>query len=641
MPDNAPFVVCSIVRLLFVVASPLPACAAAPPIRLPRIVRLAGTPAQLLLAALPHAKEIKIPGEGDDGCSLLVLQDAAGKRLEWPGLQSDTLFIRPVYREFFEREDMLNCFERREVDEAPFTLVRGIPGIGKSSFALYCLWRLATAGKHVLYSYPLGLGTSAVVDFGSGPRSDAVFIADGTDGFREPAGVRLLVTSPRQDYIPEFEKHAISFYMPQPMWAELRLMRDTCFVHRAAALSDAVLEQRVLRWGRVPRFVLSHSSDEVDTLETIMRQLSVPSLRRLLLERGSTRDQQDETYRVVHYKFAHDAGDDGTYPRDSDTAAALDGGAGEATAPELYGWPLPAGTPRRVYKPAGMRWATPSMQDRMWAFFIDNMSDDRVSLLGDLFRDKAILQFSGTLWEKWASLAMARGSALGGFCIRRLTHGSDGQTAGLDADAFLGIDKQRPGMPWLLRVPPAKCADFDDLADLSAQLAVAAAQGGAAPRVRYVAPRGFASIDFLEAQLLRAASSNASVSAKHDLIVQGKQVGNGLRAIVAAAPALRPKNAAGVADEPLIHLWLVSGLVFDACEAGPLEIPPKAAPSRIAMLSPAQQITARLLNDAVDDAKALAPHVVQYAVKLPDPDAHLRAPRAADQSTSVPVPSST
>jgi hypothetical protein len=42
---------------------------------------------------LPHAKEMAILGEADDGCSLLVRQEAAGRRLDWPGLRSDTLFI--------------------------------------------------------------------------------------------------------------------------------------------------------------------------------------------------------------------------------------------------------------------------------------------------------------------------------------------------------------------------------------------------------------------------------------------------------------------------------------------------------------------------------------------------------------------
>ncbi len=349
----------------------------------------ADTAAQLLQAALLHAQEIKIPGEGDDGCSLLVLQDADGKRSEWPGLSSDTLFIRPVYREFFERRDILDGFARRPALEAPFSLVRGVPGIGKSSFALYCLWRLAKAGKHVLYSHPRGLGDSGVVEFGSGLPKDAVLIADGTSGFRAPAGVAMLVTSPRQQaYISEFEKHAISFYMPQPTWHELRLMRDACFGEVAAELTDAVLQQRVRRWGRVPRFVLSHSCDEASTLKTIMGQLSVPSLRRLLLERGSARDEEDVTYRVVHYEFAHDAGDCGALPRDADAAADVDSSAD--AAPPRYGWPLPAGTPPRVYEPVGMRWATPDMQEHMRAFFTGNTSDDRMSLLGDLSRDKGI-----------------------------------------------------------------------------------------------------------------------------------------------------------------------------------------------------------------------------------------------------------
>lgn len=138
------------------------------------------------------------------------------------------MLVRPVFREFFEREDVFNCGNLRpDCGDQTGTLVLGIPGIGKSSFALYCLWRLVTQEKctGVVYEYPKGLGKSRrdVAVFGTADKH-AVYIADGV----EP-GVALkrslLVSSPRQKVFEEYKKNAVSFFMPEPTSAELALLR--------------------------------------------------------------------------------------------------------------------------------------------------------------------------------------------------------------------------------------------------------------------------------------------------------------------------------------------------------------------------------------------------------------------------------
>jgi hypothetical protein len=314
----------------------------------------AGTKVERLRAALPHAKEIQIAGEPEDGCSLLVLENAEGKPVDWPGLRSNKLFIRPVYREFYEREDMLNHMRHRKLGFARFSLVRGVPGIGKSSFALYCLWRLVKEGQHVLYSYPVGLGgAAAVVEFGSGVRDDAVFIADGTDGFAVDAGRRLLVTPPRQAYIAEFSKHAKPFYMPAPTTEELKLLRDTCFSDALEILRDDAVDARIRRWGCVPRYVLDHTDDEQQAFADTVGLLNVTALRNLLVQRTEIRDQQDVSFRVLHYDFPHEkaAREAATREEDAPTPTAR------------YGWPLSPGVPLRDYTTVGLRWATPYMED--------------------------------------------------------------------------------------------------------------------------------------------------------------------------------------------------------------------------------------------------------------------------------------
>lgn len=634
--------------------------------------------------ALPCARLEAIPDEPEDGCQVLALSDAAGNHVNWPGLRSHKLLIRPVFREFFEREDILNYLKHRAIDAAPFSLVRGIPGIGKSSFALYCLWRLVTAGEHVLYSYPVGLGAGAVIEFGSGPPDDTIFIADGTDPFLQMSGKKLLVTSPRQSYIAEFDKHAESFYMPQPTRRELLVMRSTCFHAAADRLTDALVDERIARWGLVPRFTLAHAHDEAQALSKMVGKLNVTALRNLLQQQTEIRDQDDVSFRVLHYAFPFDdellGGDDCTDDGD-DGPASSDGVAGSASpaAPASYGWPLRDGVPQRDYTDAGLRWASAFMEDRVWDFFMQHQLQDRMLLLRDLFRDKAILKFSGSLWEKWASVVVARG---GSFRVRRLAPPSTVQSPeqgaealGVVADGMLGIQKPKADGDgddgWLLRTPKASNVRFTSIADLQAKLTAAGAAAAGASKVRYVAPTNFAAIDFMEAQLPRVVGSNASVSDVHDLVMQGKRLGKGWRAIVAGVPSLwKPK-------EPLIHLWLVPGIIYPDVTAGALEIADKmqvkkpkhgggagaadgtqaaaaAKSKRKTKQTPSSTAAAaaippkttqqleneaklKAFNDAVDAAKAMAPYVVQYAVELPEPPVEQHAlQRRTHAAASVP-----
>jgi len=78
----------------------------------------------------------------EDGCQLLILpNDASGRPVFWPGMDSNTLFVRPIFRQFFESAELLHEF----LDDVPLSrrdkllrhkLLRGVPGIGKSSFGL-------------------------------------------------------------------------------------------------------------------------------------------------------------------------------------------------------------------------------------------------------------------------------------------------------------------------------------------------------------------------------------------------------------------------------------------------------------------------------------------------------------------------
>ena len=62
--------------------------------------------------------------------------------------QKDCLYVRKCYRQLYD-----DIVERttRGASPASRMVITGTPGIGKSQFALYCLWRLSQDGKTVLY----------------------------------------------------------------------------------------------------------------------------------------------------------------------------------------------------------------------------------------------------------------------------------------------------------------------------------------------------------------------------------------------------------------------------------------------------------------------------------------------------------
>lgn len=73
------------------------------------------------------------------GCQLLILPDGAdGTPIWWPGLESDTLFVRPEFKRMFEDKETLGAFCKSAVPaDRRHKLLRGVPGIGTSSFGLW------------------------------------------------------------------------------------------------------------------------------------------------------------------------------------------------------------------------------------------------------------------------------------------------------------------------------------------------------------------------------------------------------------------------------------------------------------------------------------------------------------------------
>jgi len=70
----------------------------------------------------------------EGGCQLLVLPNDAGRPVHWLGLDSSVLFVRPVFKHFYE--ELLREFTRDTTSQRYHNLLRGVSGIGKSSFGM-------------------------------------------------------------------------------------------------------------------------------------------------------------------------------------------------------------------------------------------------------------------------------------------------------------------------------------------------------------------------------------------------------------------------------------------------------------------------------------------------------------------------
>jgi len=255
-------------------------------------------------------------------------------------------------------------------------------------FCRYVLWRLANEGRNVLYEYPKGLSKGVPIVFGAA-ESD-VYIADGCEPtVSGPA--TLLISSPRgggdSDVIyHQFEKRAVSLYMPTPTPEEILLMREHCFVDASGdnakadeALEVAKVEERMARWGPIPRYVLDQVDEEKDKLEQAITTQKVSALHELVRTMSERVAVRDVSFRVVHFNIKDN------------------------------------------YSKVSYRWASPYVAKRVVEVLAQQQRADRFALLASMLKDKVWLDMSADLFEEWCGQQMAAG---GSFRIRRLGVGN-------------------------------------------------------------------------------------------------------------------------------------------------------------------------------------------------------------------------
>ena len=182
------------------------------------------------------------------------------------------MYVRSCYTKMYDiLQDNLGM-ERK-------LIVTGTPGIGKSCFGLYWLFRSVQDGKNVIYEYGtredrrcyLWTSEKLLIKVNrQGPsafyrsylnKADTVQLVDSRgDPFIGDACQTIVFSCPREENFHDFLKHgARMFYMPLWSASELEYCRGKIY----SELPEACMNAAVGAFGRVPRYVLGFAASEV------------------------------------------------------------------------------------------------------------------------------------------------------------------------------------------------------------------------------------------------------------------------------------------------------------------------------------------------------------------------------------------
>ncbi|RHZ77618.1 hypothetical protein Glove_174g112 [Diversispora epigaea] len=173
----------------------------------------------------------------------------------------DVIYIRKCYRDLLEIVFDKNIRRIR---------ISGNPGIGKSVFTYYILYKLAQLNKTIVYNH---LGSTFIIFEKEKAfyvnksvmreyihSQDVWYIVDATEPEKVKAKT-ILVCSPRLDHYRNFDKYvgATIRYMPIWSWEEIEICKKRIFNDLELKKVDDLFS----RWGGIPRFVLEKAQDSI------------------------------------------------------------------------------------------------------------------------------------------------------------------------------------------------------------------------------------------------------------------------------------------------------------------------------------------------------------------------------------------
>ena len=199
-------------------------------------------------------------------------------------------------------------------------VITGNPGIGKTYFAAYLMWRLARQGATVVYE-PADcgeIGTNSTERYLLRPNGTVKVCAARTDGFEheldDPAtwfivdghcasntypARTVIVTEPRRDVYHQFLKGFDCCKRFMPVWTieEILACRERLYPY----LTEERVTNTFALWGGIPREVLQRGSD-VDDVERDRDMAEAISMCDIATVHYSTGEitPEDVSHRVLH-----------------------------------------------------------------------------------------------------------------------------------------------------------------------------------------------------------------------------------------------------------------------------------------------------------------------------------------------------
>ena len=544
--------------------------------------------------------------------------------VQWPTLESSTLFVRHFYAPLVD-----TVFKRFEAPHLNY-LVVGNPGIAKSAFGLYVLFRALREGRDVIFlAGELQAGFHFRHNVGGG--SVRKFLLSDTLRFTSACSARdvlisdswtpplcraftVLISSPQRERYKELQKQPNwrTLFFPVFSKEEIDAMARACFP-QLLATADGVagVEERYHQWGGVPRYVLANVDDVSQALlRDAIAAVTVPRLKGSVSAEGI---EAATSHHVVHIKTAGEVA--AALPPDAWVSLRNDIVA--VTAPRLQASisaeAVNATASHHVVRaadltPATLQYYFPIKTELGSPFIIEELyqrllHERRTELFAFLDSSTGNPRLASLRRQVFELAALERLAAGGVFHVRRLTRGSG---RGEDID---------------VKLPSAVTARFD----------TAAALADVANRVKLMRPasKTYAAIDAVLPAHLGVA--NFTLSETHDVIIDSDEP-DGLAAVAAA-------QGWGTQGELPLY-WVVPDDVYAHFEvggfmavtraggsidaagvaAGAAPISAEAASAAAAALTSsiaAGPVRRRRLKAAEVAVHPLASRVVQYALRIP------------------------
>ena len=220
--------------------------------------------------------------------------------VEWPMLESSTLFVRDFYAPLVD-----SIFKRFEVPHLNY-LVLGNPGIAKSAFGLYVLFRALREGRNVIFlAGKMKAGFYFVHDGQGGGRVHAFSLNDTmrvtsaclardvliSDGWAPPLWCEAFSVHISTRFQVHKQSKWRTLFFPVFSKGEIDAMARACFPQLLVTPGGvAGIEERYRRWGGVPRYVLANLDDVSQSLlSDAIAAVTVPRLWGSISAEGTRR----------------------------------------------------------------------------------------------------------------------------------------------------------------------------------------------------------------------------------------------------------------------------------------------------------------------------------------------------------------